>query len=226
MSRRAWLTPDDVPGAAQCRPVSVPDGLHYEAAFRGAFLLLCDPENWEGHGTQTPETCAAAFYTAFLSTLDNWGACPTGGKVIGEIFLWPSGTPPTGCLACDWSYLDPDAYPDLYAVIGFTFGNDGFGNFRLPDLRGRMPIGAGQGVGLTDRVLAEMDGQEDVTLQIYQMPAHTHTVKRQATTGGTPALTNAISATWTEFETSSEGEDGAHTNMPPYTVLTYVIQAL
>jgi hypothetical protein len=44
----------------------------YEAAFRGAFLLLADVANWEQVGTQTPQDIADAFFTAFMQTIDGW----------------------------------------------------------------------------------------------------------------------------------------------------------
>lgn len=72
MTRRAWLTPGDAPGTMTCHPVLVPSGLEYEAAFRGALLLLCDPDNWEPFGQQSPEDIAQAFYEAFVATIADW----------------------------------------------------------------------------------------------------------------------------------------------------------
>lgn len=72
MSRHAWLTPDDSPGTLVCHPVLVPSGQAYEAAFRGAMLLLADPENWEKIGTVDPQTVADAFFEAFMQTVDQW----------------------------------------------------------------------------------------------------------------------------------------------------------
>lgn len=69
---RRWLTPDDLPGDSVERPVFVPSGDAYEAAFRGAMLNLCDPENWEKYGDVDPETAAAAFWAAFLQTEAAW----------------------------------------------------------------------------------------------------------------------------------------------------------
>lgn len=74
MVRHAWLTPDDDPGTLVCHPVLVPAGSEYEAAFRGAMLLLADPANWEKVGTADPETIAYAFLQAFLQTTEQWGS--------------------------------------------------------------------------------------------------------------------------------------------------------
>lgn len=69
---RRWLTPDDPPGATVQRPVFVPAGDAYEAAFRGALLNLCDPDYWEKFGSVEPEEAAAAFWAAFLETEAAW----------------------------------------------------------------------------------------------------------------------------------------------------------
>jgi len=69
---RQWLTPDDEPTGLVQRPVFVPEGEMYEAAFRGAFLLLCDPANWENVGSITAEQAAAYFWEAFLATEGAW----------------------------------------------------------------------------------------------------------------------------------------------------------
>jgi len=224
MSRLAWLTPNEASGAAQCRPVYIPAGAEYEAAFRGAFLLLCEAYNWEQTGAQTSEDVANAFQAAFFLTLDNWGVCNVG-KLVGEIFLYPDERAPGGALACDGAEYLITQFPDLYAVIGPTFGNPPIGYFAVPDLRGRMPVGIGTGPGLTQRDLADMGGEETHQLTIAELATHNHTVKRQATTGATQDLTNAISATWTEFPTSNAGEDEPHNNMPPFLGLGYFIQA-
>lgn len=49
---------------------------------------------------------------------------------------------PTGYLLCDGSEVPQGLYPDLYAVIGTTFGAGiNPSTFKLPDLRGRFPLG-------------------------------------------------------------------------------------
>lgn len=68
MSRLAWLTPDDAPTTINCWRVFIPAGEEYEAAFRGALLLLANPDNWEQFGTQTPEDVAQAFLEAWFDT--------------------------------------------------------------------------------------------------------------------------------------------------------------
>jgi microcystin-dependent protein len=64
-------------------------------------------------------------------------------------FLAPyagSSTPPSGWLACDGSAQSRTTYAALFGIVGTTFGaGDGSTTFNLPDLRSRVPVGAGSG---------------------------------------------------------------------------------
>jgi hypothetical protein len=60
----AWLTPDDPPDNLVCVQVTIPGGEAYSAIFRGALVLLFDPENYEQWGAETPEDVAQAFVDA------------------------------------------------------------------------------------------------------------------------------------------------------------------
>jgi microcystin-dependent protein len=68
----------------------------------------------------------------------------------------------------------------LFSLLGARYGGNGSSTFGLPDLRGRVPIGTGQGVGLTNVDLAQQRGLEATVLNSTQLPSHTHT----ATFGG------------------------------------------
>lgn len=88
-----------------------------------------------------------------------------------------AGSPDDGWLVCDGSAVSRATYDRLFAVIGTTFGaGDGSTTFNLPDLRGRVPVGSGQGAGLTNRLLAQTLGEETHMLTITEMPSHNHTV--------------------------------------------------
>ncbi|MFN6460539.1 MAG: tail fiber protein [Nostoc sp. DedVER02] len=80
---------------------------------------------------------------------------------------------PSGWLWEDGSFYAPSTYPELFAAIGYTYGQSGT-NFRVPDSRGRVAVGAGTGTGLTNRVLGQTGGLEGVTLNLAQTPSHTH----------------------------------------------------
>jgi microcystin-dependent protein len=87
----------------------------------------------------------------------------------------------------------------LFSIIGTTYGGNGRTNFTLPDLRGRVPIGQGQGNGLTSRRMGEQIGIEDVTLSTAQMPIHSHAAK---TTISGSSVTAKLKASSTEGTTN------------------------
>ncbi len=93
---------------------------------------------------------------------------------IAEIRLFAGNFAPAGWAFCDGSLLSISENDALFALIGTTYGGDGQSTFGLPDLRGRVPIGAGQGAGLSNRAIGEMLGQETVTLTTANMPSHSH----------------------------------------------------
>lgn len=65
------------------------------------------------------------------------------GVPIGAILPFAGATPPPGYLLCDGSEVKRSSYPKLYTAIGDIYGAPtlGFSTFKLPDLRGRFPLG-------------------------------------------------------------------------------------
>lgn len=94
----------------------------------------------------------------------------------GEIRMFGGTFAPMDWAFCDGSTLQISQYDVLYSLIGTTYGGDGVTNFKLPDLRGRLPIHMGQGPDLTSRVLGESFGTETVSLDSTNIPAHTHLI--------------------------------------------------
>jgi microcystin-dependent protein len=88
-----------------------------------------------------------------------------------------SGDPNTNWLICDGRAISRTTYATLYAKIGTTWGvGNGTTTFNIPDLRGRVTVGAGSGSGLTARTLAQTLGEETHQLSTGEMPTHSHTV--------------------------------------------------
>lgn len=85
-------------------------------------------------------------------------ASPSGGggsSPTGAVIGFAGSSAPSGWLLCDGSAVSRTTYADLFTAIGTSYGvGDGSTTFNLPDLRGRVPVGVGQGSGLTNRALA------------------------------------------------------------------------
>ncbi|NQY78861.1 MAG: phage tail protein [Candidatus Caenarcaniphilales bacterium] len=94
--------------------------------------------------------------------------------LIGEVKLFSSNYCPRGWSRADGKLLKIVHYSAAFSVIGNTYGGDGRTNFALPDLRGRVPVGFGNGNGLSQRELGEKGGLELVMLTEAQIPSHSH----------------------------------------------------
>lgn len=97
--------------------------------------------------------------------------------VISEIRLWASNFAPRGWAFCQGQLLPIAQNAALYSLLGTTYGGNGTTTFALPDFRGRVPVGAGQGPGLNPVVQGEMHGSEMTTLLISNLPMHSHQVR-------------------------------------------------
>ncbi|BAY23704.1 phage tail collar domain-conataing protein [Calothrix sp. NIES-2100] len=94
----------------------------------------------------------------------------------GMMVEYAGNLAPTGWLLCDGTEYQINSYPALYAAIGANYGGNGTTTFRVPDRRGRVGVGAGQGTGLTNRTVGQTGGQETVILNVSQIPSHNHGV--------------------------------------------------
>ena len=120
------------------------------------------------------------------------GAIATGaeGGSIGDITIRSDQSATAGTLECDGANVLVADYPDLYALIGTTFGGSAPTDFDLPDLRGRVPVGIGTGTGggATNWTLGRGDGYEGVALTEANLPSHSHYMEhnhRHRKSGGT-----------------------------------------
>ncbi len=95
---------------------------------------------------------------------------------IGEIRAFAGTYAPDGWNFCDGSILLSNDYPELYSLIGTTYGSQTAIDFKLPDLRGQIPIGTGLGKGLSSFAIGDKGGSEYVTLTTSHIPSHTHSV--------------------------------------------------
>lgn len=163
---------------------------------------------------------------------------------VGEVRLFAGLRVPENWHACDGTQLSISGNEALYSLIGTTYGGNGVTTFGLPDLRGRVPIGQGQGVGLTLRSVGAAGGTETVALVTSQMPVHTHGIMTAgadasaATPGSAVTLANTTlplaqylkngvaSSQQVQLSASTVAPVGSgqpHNNVMPSMVLTYII---
>ncbi|CDF92469.1 MULTISPECIES: phage tail protein [unclassified Pseudomonas] len=103
---------------------------------------------------------------------------------MGTIQSFAFNFAPSGWALCSGQTLGVSQYQALFSLIGTYYGGNGQTNFMLPNLQGRQPLGQGNGLGLTPRVIGETSGTENVTATLNNLPNHTHTL-----TGITAATT-------------------------------------
>lgn len=96
---------------------------------------------------------------------------------LGEIRMFGGNFAPSQNALCQGQLMSIAQNTALFALLGTNYGGNGTTTFALPDFRGRLPINQGQGNGLSNYVIGESGGSENVTLNVNQMPAHNHTVQ-------------------------------------------------
>jgi microcystin-dependent protein len=104
---------------------------------------------------------------------------------LGQIEAFPYNFVPKNWLACAGQLLPINQYQALFALVGTTYGGNGTTNFQLPDLRGRVALGQGNGGGLTPRVTGEILGETNHTLLVSELPTHIHTMAAASTAATT-----------------------------------------
>ncbi len=200
-------------------------------AVMAALVLMCDPDNWNTVGDLTPVQCAdlaIQMVEGFNPMVPTVGVIyPFAGDTLPELALWCDGA----------SYLRSD-YAALFDTIGTLYGSADSTHFNVPDLRSRVPVGAGHGPGLPSYSLNDQFGEIEHVLTIGEMPSHSHTdlghthgesaAAPNATTIGpglpeptavpAPSVTGSGSANLT-----STGDGDAHNNVQPSIAINYVI---
>ena len=158
--------------------------------------------------------------------------------LLGEIKMFAGTFAPRGWALCQGQLISITQNSALFSILGTTYGGDGRTTFGLPDLRGRVPVGMGQGPGLTLRSLGEMSGEERHALLQSEMPAHVHPQPsnsgngdQRGPGGNFPAASdqrnNQYAATTnTTMGVAASGLAGnnqPHNNMQPYLTMNFII---
>jgi len=117
---------------------------------------------------------------------------------LSEIRIFAGNFAPLSWALCTGQLMSIAENTALFSLLGTTYGGDGQTTFALPDFRGRVAVGTGQGLGLSPWDLGQVEGVENVTLLTSNMPAHNHTL----ISPGNAAITGTITATMNVSDTS------------------------
>lgn len=160
----------------------------------------------------------------FIQEGTNWKMVGPRGSVVGEMKIWTTNTAPIGWLLCDGSALNASSaaqYQNLFDTIANAFGGSNNTNFKVPDMRGRIPLGQDDmGGSSANRVtdseadtVGSSEGAEAVTSS-----DHTHSMS-VATTVSSGSGSTVVGA-------SATGSDGSESLnlMNPYLTLNYIIR--
>jgi microcystin-dependent protein len=187
-----------------------------------------------------------------------WVSSTTLTVPPGAITAFAGSSAPTGYLLCDGSEISRATYANLFAVIGTTYGGgDGSLTFNLPDLRGRAIFGIDNMGGIAasrlttagglsaNNTLGASAGSQTITLQITNLPSHSHLyqdayfaegvsggVNNFAGSGSTDTdnsfrwrtSTNGTSESIQNLNTGITGSGTAIQITPPLLVLNYIIK--
>ncbi|MBD9407994.1 phage tail protein [Acidovorax sp. ACV02] len=167
--------------------------------------------------------------------------------IMGEIKMFAGNFAPKNWMFCQGQLLSISQNSALFAILGTTYGGNGVSTFALPDLRGRVPVGTGQGPGLPSMDLGEVAGTPTQTLTINNLPSHNHTVTGSVSastsigtltgpgSGAVPAASNHRNAQYapgasadttlpvTSLTTGATGNNSPISVMQPHLGMNYII---
>jgi microcystin-dependent protein len=154
------------------------------------------------------------------------------------IIITPYNFAPRAWAFCAGQILPISQNTALFSLLGTTFGGNGQTTFALPDLRSRIPLGSGQGPGLSMYQLGEVSGYETITLNTQQIPAHSHAVSASSSDPNSNRASNAALAASNIYTSAgpdgrtpmnagmippSGGNNQPHENRQPYLALNFCI---
>ena len=163
---------------------------------------------------------------------------------MGEIRLFAGNFAPRQNAQCNGQIMSIAQNTALFSLLGTYYGGNGTTTFGLPDFRGRLPVGMGQGPGLSSYTIGEQTGTETVTLISQQIPMHTHYAVAGTTAANNPAPTGLAPAgmvtpitgyyvadanktgnpiAFSQNALQLTGGSQPHTNLMPSLALTFII---
>ncbi len=157
---------------------------------------------------------------------------------VGEIRMFAGNFAPRNWAFCDGQLLAISQNDALFSLLGTIYGGDGRTTFGLPDMRGRIPIHAGTGPGLSQRRLGTRGGSEQVTVTTNQLPSHSHPMAVSSDVSNSPNPGNNVTARPSSVDLyindtpdvslasqaiTSLGGGQSHDNIMPVTAIHFII---
>lgn len=165
---------------------------------------------------------------------------------VAEIRMFGFNFAPVGWAQCNGQLLPISQNTALFSLLGTFYGGDGKSTFALPDFEGTVATHQGQGAGLQEWFLGQMQGSDTVTLLTSEIPLHNHNVAAntvnattvdptgnvlargnfnfQGSTGSVPMYSDTAPAVaMNQLALAVGGGDQPHNNLMPYLVVNYCI---
>lgn len=155
---------------------------------------------------------------------------------LGQIIPVAFNFAPLGWAQCNGQILSIAQNTALFSLLGTTYGGNGQTTFALPDLRGRMIVGLGQGAGTLNITQGEQAGTESTTLTVANLPSHAHPINANTGVGTTSDPSNnfladtgvldkeyATTSNTTMRATVETGLNQPINNMKPFAPVYYII---
>lgn len=135
---------------------------------------------------------------------------------LGIIVCFSGSFIPRGWAACNGQTMLVNQNQALFSLLGTTYGGDGRTNFKLPDLRGRTAVSAGQSPYHNYR-LGELAGSASVTLSTIHIPEHTHDsdITFHLTANAGPGIDPTVNDGYPADHTAAYATSGDSTMMAP-----------
>ncbi|HEY2069733.1 MAG TPA: tail fiber protein [Rhizomicrobium sp.] len=171
-----------------------------------------------------------------------------GTPFIGQVTMFGFNYAPTGWLFCAGQILPIAQYSALFSILQTAYGGNGTSNFALPNIQELLPVGVGQGQGLSTYVNGTQAGQTQVTLTTDEMASHTHALVATSAAGTTPNVSgsqfakaafnggkaagntctflgNVLGTMTASYAIGTAGSNFPHSNMQPSLTLNFSIAA-
>ncbi|SDH95871.1 Microcystin-dependent protein [Chryseobacterium taeanense] len=168
-------------------------------------------------------------------------------ELMGVIKVFSGNFAPRGYMFCNGNLLSIARYTALFSILGTTYGGDGITTFALPNLNGRLPIGAGTSSAGESYELGEEAGSPSNRILSSNLPSFASQLKVSSANANTatpsPSTSLAVSGTYAgrdfiqvpSFVDQAPdtmlypqsvvfiGQNIPVNNMPPYLGINYII---